>query len=88
MRPEKGHTKTKTKSVKVSGKGSNKATVNSNKLNSDEPEAAVIEYLKYFPLNSKSEVTKFYERVDREWGDLESGTNLLDVDVKLSKKVA
>lgn len=75
--------KPKSKSVKVSGKGNNS---NSNSIK-EEPNAAVIEYLKYFPFNTKSDIDKFYERIDSEWGDFEAGTNLLDVDVKDSKKV-
>jgi hypothetical protein len=75
--------KSASKSVKVSGRGNNS---NSDSVK-EEPNAAVIEYLKYYPFNNKSDVDKFYERVDREWGDFKGGTNLLDVDVKESKKV-
>ena len=71
----------KPRSVKVSGKSNNS---NSIKL---EPNAAVIEYLKYFPFDNKSDVDKFYEKVDREWGDFEGGTNLIDIEIKESKKV-
>ena len=53
----------------------------------EEPKAAVIEYLKYYPLNSKLDVEKFYKRIDDEWGDFESGTNMIHVDVKSSKTV-
>ena len=73
--------KPKSKSVKVSGRGNNSNSVE------DEPNAAVIEYLKYYPFDTKTDVDKFYERIDSEWGDFEGGTNLLDVDVKEKKKV-
>ena len=75
--------KPKPKSVKVSGRGNNS---NSNSVK-EEPNAAVIEYLKYYPFDTKTDVDKFYERIDSEWGDFEGGTNLLDVDVKEKKKV-
>ena len=74
----------KYKSLRVSGKGVNSIS-NSNK---EEPNAAVIEYLKYFPFNTKSDVAKFYKRIDETWGDFEGGTNLIDVIVKERKKVS
>ena len=77
--------KPKSKSVKVSGKGTN-INSNSNSIK-EEPNAAVIEYLKYYPFDTKTDVDKFYERIDSVWGDFEGGTNLLDVDVKEKKKV-
>ena len=76
--------KYKYKSVRVSGKGANSIS-NSNK---EEPNAAVIEYLKYFPFNTKSDVAEFYKRIDKTWGDFEGGTNLIDVGVKGRKKVS
>lgn len=51
------------------------------------PPAAVIEYLEYFPLQSQEDVNQFYKKVDNEWGDFESGTNMLNIFSKDKKRV-
>lgn len=51
------------------------------------PASAVIEYLNYIPLQSQKDVDKFYKKVDRDWGDFKSGTNMLNIFSKGKKKV-
>lgn len=51
------------------------------------PAAAAIEYLEYKPLQSQEQVNQFYKNVDNEWGDFESGTNMLNIFSKEKKRV-
>lgn len=51
------------------------------------PHAAANEYLEYYPLQSQEQVNQFYKKVDREWGDFNSGTNMLYIFSKDTKRV-
>lgn len=71
------------------GKRRSKYTRKQRKKNGggSNPPAAIIEYLEYYPLHTQDQVSDFYKKVDREWGDFKSGTNLLNIFAKSTKRV-
>ena len=48
------------------------------------PPAAIIEYLEYFPMQSKNQVDAFYEKIDRDW---RQGANILQIFSKSAKQI-
>ena len=57
----------------------------SNKKNNNrfkQPPAAIVEYLKYIPINSKGAANKFYKRIDKEWADDANKVNIIIMDKK------
>jgi hypothetical protein len=48
------------------------------------PPAAIIEYLEYFPMQSKNQVDAFYEKIDHDW---RQGANILQIFSKSAKQI-
>lgn len=74
--------------LKVGQKSSSaSSSVNSSTNNSKSPPIYFIEYLvENSPVFKKTDATKFYEKVDKEWGDMENGTNLINTFRKADTK--
>jgi len=71
----RGGGKKKVKTRRYKKKGGNSST---------SPPAAIIEYLEYFPMQSKNEVDAFYEKIDHDW---RQGANILQIFSKSAKQV-
>lgn len=90
MPRKKSSKKSKKKSrneLKVGQKSVNTNSSSSATANSKSPPVYFIEYLvENSPAFKKMDATRFYEKVDRDWGDMGNGTNLINTFRKADSK--